>query len=117
VSARTHLALAAAVAASTLGSGAQSDHAAAGANARVRVEQGVLQGTTSSTNTAIRVFRGVPYAAPPLGSSRWRPPSPPALWDGVRDATSFAPPCPQVERPGATPVVFLGDEDCLYLNV
>ena len=59
------------------------------------------------------VFRGLPYGAPPTGRLRWRAPQPPAEWHGVRDATVFAPSCPQL--PGFT----LGpqDEDCLYLNV
>jgi para-nitrobenzyl esterase len=62
-------------------------------------------------------FLGLPYAAPPTGSLRWRPPRPPADWRGVRDATQFAPSCPQPTKdnpflpPGAL------SEDCLYLNV
>src|SRR5690242_12339515 len=62
-------------------------------------------------------FRGLPYAAPPTGSLRWRPPQPPAHWPGVRDATSFAPSCPQ--NPAANPFLPRGpvSEDCLYLNV
>jgi para-nitrobenzyl esterase len=60
------------------------------------------------------VFRGLPYAAPPIGRLRWRAPQPPAEWHGVRDATTFAPSCPQ-----ALGSFTLGpqDEDCLYLNV
>src|SRR5262249_52968271 len=40
-------------------------------------------------------FLGIPYAAPPVGALRWRPPRPPAPWPGVRQATSYAPHCPQ----------------------
>src|SRR6202451_3294347 len=40
-------------------------------------------------------FLGIPYAAPPVGSLRWRPPQPAARWSGVRSATRFAPHCPQ----------------------
>jgi para-nitrobenzyl esterase len=60
------------------------------------------------------VFRGLPYGGPPTGRLRWRAPQPPAEWHGVRDATTFAPSCPQA--PGS---FTLGpqDEDCLYLNV
>ncbi len=60
------------------------------------------------------VFRGLPYAAPPTGRLRWRAPQPPAEWHGVRDATTFAPSCPQAQGSST-----LGpqDEDCLYLNV
>jgi para-nitrobenzyl esterase len=60
-------------------------------------------------------FRGLPYAAPPTGDLRWRPPQPPASWRGIRDATQYAPSCPQkpslFEPPGRQ------SEDCLYLNV
>ena len=60
------------------------------------------------------VFRGLPYAAPPTGDLRWRPPRPPADWQGVRDATRFAPSCPQPQNPALTGPT---SEDCLYLNV
>ena len=60
-------------------------------------------------------FLGIPYAAPPTGSLRWRPPQPPPEWQGLRDATQFAPSCPQPPGPFAPPGPF--SEDCLYLNV
>src|SRR6516164_7334651 len=61
-------------------------------------------------------FRGLPYAAPPTGNLRWRPPAPPAEWHGVREATQFAPSCPQqVPNPSLPPGPL--SEDCLYLNV
>jgi para-nitrobenzyl esterase len=60
-------------------------------------------------------FRGLPYAAPPTGRLRWRAPQPPAAWRGIRDATHYAPSCPQkpslFEPPGRQ------SENCLYLNV
>jgi para-nitrobenzyl esterase len=58
-------------------------------------------------------FRGLPYAAPPTGRLRWRAPQPPAEWHGVRDATLYAPSCPQTHSFTVGPQ----DEDCLYLNV
>ncbi len=64
----------------------------------------------------VAAYLGIPYAAPPVGELRWKPPAPPAPWDGVREATQYGPSCPQ--PPGA-----LGgdvgpmDEDCLRLNV
>jgi para-nitrobenzyl esterase len=69
------------------------------------------------------VFRGVPFAAPPIGQLRWQPPHPAVHWDGVRKADAFGPVCVQpkgvgrlnvsVDLPGSPPP----DEDCLYLNV
>src|SRR5262245_16917145 len=61
------------------------------------------------------VFRGLPYAAPPTGSLRWQAPQPAPAWDEVRDATEFAPSCPQQAGLFAPPGPL--DEDCLYLNV
>src|SRR6516164_4679492 len=65
-------------------------------------------------NGAVDEFLGIPYAAPPVGALRWQPPQPGASWSGVRDATRFAPHCPQ-------PATLFGQasmsEDCLYLNV
>ncbi|MFJ6852384.1 carboxylesterase/lipase family protein [Streptomyces sp. NPDC091271] len=67
--------------------------------------QGRVQG--SSVAGADR-FAGIPYAAPPVGSLRWKPPAPPAAWNGVRPATAFGSQCPQQTG---------GSEDCLSLNV
>jgi para-nitrobenzyl esterase len=61
------------------------------------------------------VFRGLPYAAPPTGSLRWQAPQPAPAWEGVRDATEFAPSCPQ--QAGLFAPAGSLDEDCLYLNV
>src|SRR5271169_4452440 len=68
--------------------------------------QGVAQGDT-------RAFLGIPYAAPPVGNLRWRPPAPPLPWQGVRDASSFGNVCPEINYNG----VLVGNEDCLVLNV
>jgi para-nitrobenzyl esterase len=65
-------------------------------------------------NGAVDEFLGIPYAAPPVGALRWRPPQPPASWPGVRDATRFAPHCPQLASPFGQAST---SEDCLYLNV
>jgi para-nitrobenzyl esterase len=63
------------------------------------------------------IYKGIPYAAPPLGALRWREPQPAAQWAGIRDAKTFAPACMQtgVSMPGETPPAT--SEDCLYLNV
>lgn len=68
----------------------------------------------------LRVFRGIPYAAPPVGERRWRPPVRPAKWEGVRQAGTFGPDCVQPSYPAAS-VYFEPprpmSEDCLTLNV
>jgi para-nitrobenzyl esterase len=89
---------------------------------RVSVEQGMLSGTRGK-DSSIRVYRGIPYAAPPVGALRWQPPRPPKPWKGVRAADKFSPACPQkLERshlPWTKEFMHQGeaDEDCLYLNV
>lgn len=93
--------------------------AADAAVARARIDTGELQGFVED---GIAVFRGIPYAAPPVGELRWRPPKPLAPWPGVRDATEFGHACPQ--KLGAYPdwadahfkQVGL-NEDCLTLNI
>ncbi len=62
----------------------------------------------------VRVFRGIPYAAPPIGPLRWRPPEPAAPWQAVRDVTHFGPPC--MQRVAGDALV-QPSEDCLTLNV
>jgi para-nitrobenzyl esterase len=58
-------------------------------------------------------FRGIPFAAPPVGPFRWKPPVAPARWDGIRSAANFGNKCPQTDFAGGVQ----GDEDCLTLNV
>jgi para-nitrobenzyl esterase len=85
----------------------------------VRVEQGQLSGTAGK-NPDVRVYKGVPFAAPPVGDLRWKAPQPPASWQGVRQATEFAHPCLQQPYPESSayysklPPL---SEDCLYLNI
>jgi carboxylesterase type B len=74
----------------------------------VKVEGGMLQGTSED---GLSVYRGVPFAAPPVGDLRWRAPQPAKPWTGIRDATAFAPACLQSGAQGAG-----SSEDCLYLN-
>jgi para-nitrobenzyl esterase len=93
-------------------SGAVASPASGGANPVVRTEDGFVRGMAVGS---VDEFLGMPYAAPPTGNLRWRPPAPPAAWDGVRDATQFGASCPQVASPFAPPGPF--SEDCLYLNV
>lgn len=74
---------------------------------RVTTLSGVVEGASSG---AVDRFLGIPYAAPPVGDRRWRPPAPAGSWRGVKEATSYGAPCLQPYRPDAS-------EDCLYLNV
>ena len=104
---------------------------------QVKIDSGTVAGTISGQPT-VRVFKGVPFAAPPLGENRWKAPQPVAKWDGVRKADAFGAPCaagaPPAGRgggggrgaaaPGAAPQAPAAPpreparaEDCLYLNV
>ena len=85
--------------------------AAAQTPAPVKVEGGLLQGTSED---GLTVYRGIPFAAPPVGELRWRAPQPAAKWEGVKQANKFGPRCYQGGR-GAPGVDT--SEDCLYLNV
>jgi carboxylesterase type B len=81
----------------------------------VKTESGLVEGVPGR-DRSVRVFRGIPYAAPPVGKLRWRPPEPPAPWTGVRPAGDFGPICPQPADP-AIDVALPMSEDCLNLNV
>ena len=94
----------------------------------VHVAGGTVQGISQQ---GIAIFKGIPFAAPPTGPLRWRPPQPPAAWSGVRDATQPSHPCTQnvhgtdnfIQPLAATygvtyiPETLDPSEDCLYLNV
>ena len=83
--------------------------------ASARIEGGALQGTIED---GLTVYRGIPFAAPPVGDLRWRAPQPAAKWDGILAATKFAPQCVQGTRNPSTAEQLLPmSEDCLYLNV
>lgn len=85
----------------------------------ISIDAGKISGETLSDSTGLQVFRGIPYAAPPVGDLRWRPPAPVAPWDGVRECIGFGNACLQP----TSVAVMMGDaipkmsEDCLYLNV
>ena len=88
----------------------------------IRVESGLLAGTDGA-DPAVRVYKGISYAAPPVEALRWRAPEPPRSWDGVREAVAFAPGCMQhvagSRPPWTEEFMHQGEisEDCLYLNV
>jgi para-nitrobenzyl esterase len=112
----------------TLISSASAQEARKPAPAVVKIDSGQLQGAESD---GVISFKGVPFAAPPVGELRWRPPQPAPKWTGVRQATEFGRNCMQGRggpppgagaRPGAAPPPAAAaqqgpSEDCLYLNV
>ncbi|HTJ51981.1 MAG TPA: carboxylesterase family protein [Cyclobacteriaceae bacterium] len=75
----------------------------------VKVEQGLLQGVRQNELT---VYKGIPFAAPPVDNLRWRAPQPAPSWQGVKQASQFAPASMQGGNPPSGK-----SEDCLYLNV
>jgi len=97
----------------------------------VRTKYGILEGVES--NAGFGLFRGVPYAAPPVGELRWRAPQPPIPWEGVRKCDTFGSVCPQRDRWSnqpehddyGHPYIHIPnypyppvmDEDCLYMNI
>jgi para-nitrobenzyl esterase len=81
------------------------------ADGAAKVEGGVVQGVAEG---GLAVYKGIPFAAPPVGGLRWKAPQPVVAWSGVRNADKYAPACSQSmggPPPGGT------SEDCLYLNI
>jgi para-nitrobenzyl esterase len=84
----------------------------------VSIDTGKVIGVYDSADQDVRVYKGIPYATPPVGTLRWREPQPVAPWDGVRPCREFGPACPQPKSAIFTetnkgPM----NEDCLYLNI
>src|SRR3990172_6289277 len=81
----------------------------------IRTNSGYVSGTVlGEPDKPVHVYRGIPYAAPPVGDLRWKPPEPVAPWSGIRECTAFRSVAPQ------SPTNNTGmpeSEDCLYLNV
>jgi para-nitrobenzyl esterase len=89
--------------------------AASAAHPRAQTADGVVDGVLED---GVRAFKGIPFAAPPVGALRWQDPQPVLAWKGVRHAAAFGPRCMQL--PLFSDMVFRSDgvsEDCLYLNV
>lgn len=106
------VAVLAAAAVPAAGAPSDSAHPPGQGGSVVRTDHGLVRGVSHGSYST---YDGIPYAAPPTGSLRWRPPGPVATWRGVRDATVKGQRCVQMPAPGAVTVV--GAEDCLYLNV
>ncbi len=108
-------------------------------SAQVKIDSGIVEGTASG-QPSVRVFKGIPFAAPPVGDNRWKAPQPVAKWEGVRKADAFGAPCaagptgggrgggrgavPGAAPGAAAPAAPVAPpreparaEDCLYLNV
>lgn len=90
----------------------------------VSVEGGLVQGVLSEVNPDVMVFKGVPFAAPPVGELRWKKPQPVVPWEGVMVADHYKKICPQTltrpltSYPEKYRILYTEhDEDCLYLNV
>ena len=87
----------------------------------VMIDSGALEGTRFGPNSNELAFLGIPFAAPPVGNLRWKPPQPVERWQGVRSASKFSPACPQ--QPSSWWHEMAGvdqletSEDCLHLNV
>src|SRR4029453_12412766 len=83
----------------------------------VEVDGGQVFG---ATDNGVHVFKGIPFAAAPIGGLRWKPPQPVVPWQGVREAKTFSAECMQTPYPETSayfrPAMALS-EDCLYLNV
>jgi para-nitrobenzyl esterase len=131
IAGRLRAALIAAPLALTLAACATADAGGAGAStsasamlAPVRTQQGLVQGAPGK-QPGVTAFKGIPFAAPPVGDLRWKPPQPAAAWQGVRDATRFGDVCVQNPAPQRFPPNAATDtpnftgmsEDCLNLNI
>src|SRR5215472_12051715 len=95
----------------------QSVRAYADSSDTIKVDGGQISGTTTD---GVHSFKGIPFAAPPVGSLRWKAPQPVVPWNGVRACDTFGPECPQAPYPQASMYYSppaKQSEDCLYLNV
>jgi len=90
---------------------AQQDNPVLNNSPVIHTNNGDLRGVSDGV---VSSFKGIPYAAAPVGEFRWRPPQPCVSWKGIREANKYGADCPQRTFPGSTAVM---SEDCLFLNV
>jgi para-nitrobenzyl esterase len=83
----------------------------------IAIEGGKISGLVLGENKDVRTFKGIPYARPPVGPLRWKPPQPVETWKGIRQTTEYGPACLQPDLPGMQMKHDKRSEDCLYLNV
>ena len=84
----------------------------------VKTDSGYVSGMVAGEpDKPIYVYNGIPFAAPPVGTLRWRPPQPVEKWTGIRQCTTFGSAAPQQIRPSSAEFNLPQGEDCLYLNV
>lgn len=86
----------------------------------IKLDTGVVTGTVvGKTGQEVSIYKGIPYAAPPVGDLRWKPPQPVAPWSGIRSCTKYSIQAAQYPDLNATEEIkkTLSSEDCLYLNV
>jgi para-nitrobenzyl esterase len=84
----------------------------------LKIDTGYISGfLMGDMDNPVKAYRGIPYAAPPVGDLRWKPPQPAAPWDEIRPCTEFSKTPPQTAMPGLSLPSTPQSEDCLYLNV
>ncbi|KAH8686084.1 prolyl oligopeptidase-like protein [Tricladium varicosporioides] len=89
------------------------------ASQQVTTSYGTVEGVISDVNSAVAVYKGIPFATPPISDLRWKAPTSPSNWTGILNATSFGPDCAQsysalgVFSSGSEDI----SEDCLYMNI
>ena len=98
---------------------AVSAHGAA-VDETLQIDSGPIRGVRAGEDGNVRAFKGIPFAAAPVGKLRWKAPQPVAAWKELRDCTNFGPVCPQLPYPAGS--IYAQppqpqSEDCLYLNV
>jgi para-nitrobenzyl esterase len=88
----------------------------------LRIDSGIIRGLVVGEKKDVHAYKGIPYAAPPVGERRWKPPQPVAAWSGVRDCFEFSAACPQTLPALLVAIPDMAikaplSEDCLFLNV